>query len=46
MENPTCTRADDVSENKTNQKEEKHSCTDRAWFLVVVADSESQLYNC
>ena len=40
MENSTFTRADDVSENKTNQKEEKHSCTDEAWFLVGEAVEE------
>ena len=40
MENSTFTRADDVSENKTNQKEEKHSCIDEAWFLVGEAVEE------
>ena len=48
MENSTFTRADDVSENKTNQKEEKHSYTDEAWFLVgeAVEEWKSIIYYC
>lgn len=33
-ENPTCTRAHDMSENKKDQKEEeKVPCTDKVWVL-------------
>ena len=48
MENSPFTRADDMWENKTNQKEEKHSHTDGAWFLVgeAVEEWKSIIYNC
>lgn len=47
MENPTCTKTGDVSENKTDQKEEeKISCTNRAWVLIRERQAVKKISVC